>query len=159
MGSDIPNSQAPGPDSRSLNLFNKLLRDHPRWRERKPACGGYNCAGHVWASRRTAIYGDDEGDDELWKLVLREDGYRMLKADEEPRSGDLVIYYVPAFRLALHVGMVSNIEHLSLTGSPAAGPIPWILSKWSDSYGEVLHHFKDVPWTFDPDISFWTDRP
>lgn len=151
----IPNSQAPNVSSASLRKFQRLLQDHRDWRLRKPACGLYNCYGHIWASRRTAIY-----DQPAVELILREDGYRRLRPQESPINGDVLLYYVDAqYNSMLHVGSVCELRRLALNNVEMGAPVPWILSKWDDSSGEVLHHVNDVPWQDGEfTIAFWTDR-
>src|SRR5262245_54053440 len=57
------------------------------WIERRSPTGVYNCAGHVWATRRTGIH-----EPSVWEMILRDDGYRVLGESEPPRPGDLAIY-------------------------------------------------------------------
>ena len=57
------------------------------WSIRSPPTGIYNCAGMVWASRRTCIHAP-----ELYELILKEDDYRLVPDDERPRPGDLLVY-------------------------------------------------------------------
>jgi hypothetical protein len=131
-----------------------LKRYGGNWIERKPPTGAYNCAGHVWASRRTALL--EEAD---WRTILEEDDYRRLGDAERPAPGDLVLYINTAAREILHVGMILELR-------PGIGPdstkIPWILSKWNSTSGEVLHWVSDVPYNrqgFPVRIEYWTDRP
>lgn len=154
-GTSIPNLQAPPPDARTIQVFQALLHKHRQWVLRKEACGLYNCAGHVWASRRTAIY-----DQPSFELILREDDYRVLLSGEAPHHGDLVLYRIAGNGNILHVGVVSELRELTVPGSlpDSATRIPWILSKWNDTTGEVLHHYRDVPWS-EYEVFFWTDRP
>jgi hypothetical protein len=57
-----------------------------------------------------------------------------------------------------HVGRV-----IELRDSPGGLPMPWIVSKWNDWGGEVIHSVRDLPFDeahgFDITIEFWTDRP
>ena len=153
----IPNEQALEPDSQLVRMFQGLLAKHPRWTVRKAPCGVYNCAGHVWASRRTAVYGE-----EWYKKILQDDGYRLLTDPEaSPSHGDLAIYQTAdSAGKFLHVGMVTHLEEILVqSGASVSSKWPWVLSKWN-SAGEVLHHFADVP--FDNGTwegRFWTDRP
>src|SRR5262245_43137202 len=96
----VRNSQAPSAlDDRLRQKYARLLAQHQDWKPRKPGCGIYNCSGHVWASRRTAIYDQSEID-----KILEDDGYRLLRDTEPPMLGDLILYYVRgAF---YHVGVV-----------------------------------------------------
>lgn len=151
----ISNAQSPEPDFNSGRIFALLLKTHPNWKQRKSTCGYYNCAGHVWASRRTAVY---EG--KWWNKILDEDGYRKLLAKETPCEGDLALYSDKKTGNFLHVGVIYHIHYLvEVTGVPVGSGTPWILSKWNDSSGEVLHSYNDVPWNFQFEVNFWTDRP
>lgn len=151
----IPNSQSPNVSSANLLKFQRLLGNHGRWELRKAACGLYNCFGHIWASRRTAIY-----EQSAVELILREDGYRRLRPEESPRHGDIALYYFDSQpRSLLHVGSVCELRRLVLNNVETGAPVPWILSKWDDSLGEVLHHVNDVPWQEGEfTIAFWTER-
>lgn len=153
--SRIPNSQAPAPDARAVAVFARLLQTHPTWELRKAACGYYNCFGHVWAARRTAIY-EQSG----VELIVRDDGYRFLASGEPPLHGDVAVYEDANHDSILHVGFVCELRRLSdPQGRPAGQPAIWVLSKWNDSAGEVLHHLNDVPWAADRfRVRFWTDR-
>lgn len=150
----IGNAQAPETlDGRLCRKYDLLLAQHgDRWEQRKPPCGVYNCFGHVWASRRTAIYEQTEID-----KILEDDGYRLLLDSELPMQGDLILYYVDGS--LWHVGLVCELRALSLpTGMATAQRTAWVLSKWDNSSGEVLHDWQDVPfggWH----ARFRTDRP
>jgi hypothetical protein len=150
----IKNSIAIEPGERERKIYEVLRKQFgPSWEERKPACGLYNCAGQVWASRRTAIYEDSE-----WQTVLRDDGYRKCDDSEIPCVGDLVIYRDPQVGF-LHCGLI--VEMREIAGGSRR--LPWVLSKWSDSSGEVIHHFRSCPpWEkqgLTVVVEFWTDRP
>ncbi|MBN1591187.1 MAG: hypothetical protein JW888_16865 [Pirellulales bacterium] len=128
------------------------------WTRRKPAVGGYNCAGHVWASRRTAIL-----ETEHWKTILRDDGYRRLAGTEEPHVGDLILYVDKADDKAdddyLHVAQIVELREGVTATSPQ---VPWVLSKWDSTSGEAIHNAYDVPYgrqEFTIDREYWTDRP
>jgi hypothetical protein len=150
----ILNSQAPATlDDRLRQKYARLLGQHQRWEPRKASCGVYNCSGHVWASRRTAIYDQPE-----IEKILDDDGYRALRDAEQFMLSDLVLYYVRGS--FYHVGVVAELRPVIVSGAAAGQPTPWILSKWDDSSGEVLHHWLDTPWANDnPRTEFWTDRP
>ena len=154
QGRGIKNSIAiePGePERRIYDALRKPFGD--RWEERKPACGVYNCAGHVWAARRTAVYENSE-----WQSILSDDGYRKLDAGETSLVGDVVLCRDPQVGF-LHVGMIVEMREVA----PGSLKVPWVLSKWSDSSGEVLHHFRHTPpWAqqgLTVELEFWTDRP
>ena len=73
LGTPIVNEITVDPIPRQIEQFRELLDKHRRWEMRKPPTGGYNCAGHVWASRRTAVC--DELDIQTLR-ILEDDGYR-----------------------------------------------------------------------------------
>lgn len=123
------------------------------WIKRKPATGVYNCAGHVWASRRTSILKA-----EAWRTIFHEDGYRRLSDVEEPVAGDLVLY-ADEKKEYLHVGMILEMRNGI---SPELPNIPWVLSKWNSTSGEVMHSCYDTPYPrydIHAKIEYWTDRP
>jgi hypothetical protein len=139
------------PECRRYRLL--LQRFGQNWKERKPACGVYNCAGHVWASRRTSILAD-----EAWRIILREDGYRLLLDTETPIPGDLALYADEPGEL-LHVGMILEVQKGFDDESPR---MAWVLSKWNSTSGEVMHFAHDVPYGKQGipfKIQYWTDRP
>lgn len=150
-GRNVANVVESEPDFAARRKYQLLLETFGRnWEERKPATGGYNCAGHVWASRRTTIPGL-----EAWRLILSDDGYRRLSDSEEAASADLVLYVDRHDNGLLHVGEI--LELRSWTG----GKVPWVLSKWNSTSGEVMHYVHDVPLhrVFDVRWEYWTDRP
>lgn len=152
--SRVANSQAAEPDEHAIGVFGHLLTTHPNWKLRKQACGIYNCFGHVWAARRTAIY--DQPDVET---ILQDDGYRKLIRPETPMLGDVALYYDTRSRNLLHAGLVCELQSvLSLTQEKIGIPAPWIQSKLNDVSGEVLHHYRDVHYE-DFQLEYWTDRP
>ncbi len=157
----IDNSIALPPGEHELLRWQRNKKDLGRfWDERKPPCGEYNCAGHVWASRRTAIYNDEE-----WKKIIVDDGYRPLVSGEEPKIGDLVLYGNEKNGF-IHVGQVVELRKLqisSISDVNSQKGIPWILSKWDDASGEYLHNVNDIELfrrNFpDIKIEYMTDRP
>ena len=154
LSNEITNEIALEPDERRRKVYELLRGQHPQWKDRKPPCGVYNCVGHVWASRRTAVYED------LERQVLRilcDDGYRPLDWPREPMViGDVVTYWDSAkgHKGFTHVGIVFELRCVTDSGQV----IPWILSKWDDSSGEVLHHYKDCPFPKQIEAEFWTER-
>lgn len=156
--SDIPNSIAPDPSDYDLRVLGRIRERHRDWIERKAPCGVYNCAGHVWASRRTEIFESD-----WYDRILAEDGYRQLP-DSGPsvRVGDLAVYRLRQPKKILHVGTVVEIKTFIAAGTPHNLPVvPIVLSKWNASAGEYLHRMHDVPleqFEGDYNIEVWTDR-
>jgi hypothetical protein len=126
-----------------------------RWIARRPPTGVYNCAGHVWAARRTGIF-----EPSAWEMILTDDGYRALEeGDEAVRQGDLVLYRLVDTNEIFHVGEVIEIRRLEGLGGKS---VPWILSKLDATSGEVLHAVEQVPYKEQGlpfRIEFWTDRP
>jgi hypothetical protein len=104
----------------------------------------------VWASRRTAIC-----ELEAWRFILMDDEYRRLSDSEEPSPGDLVLYVDRQDNGFLHVGQI--LELREWTGRR----VPWVLSKWNSTSGEVMHYVHDVPIRvqFDVRWEYWSDRP
>lgn len=118
------------------------------WTLRRGPTGAYNCAGHVWAARRTGIFESAE-----WNKILDDDGYRKLDGGETPRAGDLVIYRFRQDDDFIHVAEVVAVRNDKIT----------VLSKLDATSGEVLHQPGNVPYAeqqlgafyFD----YWTERP
>ncbi len=150
-GRDIRNSLGLELTEHHYRRYELLLKKHGHnWQRRKPPAGGYNCAGHVWASRRTCIY--EESD---WRMILSDDGFRKTL---EPFPDDLVIYIEKESGI-LHIGRVVELKGGVTEESRR---IPWVVSKWDDRSGEVFHFDKDHPFRsfgFDVTIEYWTDRP
>lgn len=149
LGNSVANEVAPDPSEQHLARYAALLTKHALgWTPRKPSCGGYNCFGHAWASRRTSIY-----DDQSVRQILSEDGYRRT---HQPVQDDLALVVQDGD--IHHVGRVVELRSI-VTGSEA---IPWIVSKWNDWGGEVLHSVRDLPFDrshgFDVVVEYWTDR-
>jgi hypothetical protein len=105
-GTPIDNLVEIEPGEPELRRYRLLLeRFGQNWDERKPATGVYNCAGHVWASRRTSILAEG-----AWHTILTEDGYRHLHDVETPAEGDLVLYASEGVGGYLHVGMILKVQ-------------------------------------------------
>ncbi len=160
-GRDIANTVMPAATVADARKF-ELLVDGARkrlhhWVVRKPATGGYNCAGHVFACRRTAVFESKGGEsfETHVRLILGWDGYRLT---ERPLPGDVVLYWADGRRTnLLHLGAVSEVRPLQ--GGVGDG-VPHVLSKWDAGSGECLHHVRHVPAFFGEDfeVEYWTDR-
>jgi len=155
-GTAIKNVVEPEPGLQQQRHYQLLLEKYgQRWQPRKPATGGYNCAGHVWTSRRTGLF-----DPKDWRIILKEDGYRQLPQQERPLPGDLVLYVDQGNEEILHVG---ELLELRPGVAPQSESIPWVLSKFNATSGEVMHYVGDVSfWEsqgFLVRIEYWTDRP
>lgn len=157
-GVDVANSQAAAPSQKSVERFNRIRSKHLAWRVRKPPCGIYNCYGHVWAARRTAIYDDAEVN-----KILHDDEYRKLKAQEIPVEGDIAIYYDPSGKGLVHAGLVCNVTTAKLGTKTSF--TTYVLSKLNDSGGEVFHRADDFHNSYESfeggplRLEYWTDRP
>ncbi len=138
---DPPPPQSIVNDERLANRF------RGRWTRRKPACGRYNCAGHVWASRRTSIL-----DPALYNCFIADDGFRAVAIGEAPSPGDIVVYVdLDKDNEILHVGRICCL----VQGQPV------VLSKWNSTSGEFLHSIPDHPYEgqFKVGWKIMTDRP
>ena len=146
----IPNSKAPPSPATAQADFLRLFATHPAWRLRKLACGQYNCAGLVWATRRTAIY-----DTAAFWRILQDDGCRQTKDGEPALPGDLALY--------CEKGQAHHITHIGqVIWTDRADGIDftqtWFLSKPNDTFGEFIHPAMDYM-DFDClDLTYWTDR-
>jgi hypothetical protein len=156
LGNDIENEVAFHPVPRhAIDKFDRIAKSHPRWIHRKPPTGIYNCFGHVWASRRTAVY---DSFDEAVLRVRNDDGYRTVDWEcETPHVGDIACYWgsVDPYRDCHHVGSVVSVQHRG-DGLP---PMIWILSKWDDTSGEVVHEALEDHIFRGVRLEYWTDRP
>jgi len=155
-GRRISNEIAPEPGFREREVYRRALEAHvgPVRDERKPATGGYNCAGHVWASRRTALYDSTE-----WRLILEDDGYAILPGSESAVFGDLALYVRQDNNEIWHVAQFVRLRPLLTGGSNE----PWLLSKLNDTSGEVMHfacylssYYRTLG--YETGIEYWTDR-
>jgi hypothetical protein len=149
LGNQIDNEPGPAMTEDALKQKQILEKVHGKsWETRIGPVSGYNCAGHVWASRRAAIYEPSE-----WKRILQEDGYDLI-AEKTPLPGDLAIYSLPDGKI-IHIAEVIRIEKGLLMQKPFA------LSKLDDLSGEYIHNVDDVPFkrTFpEYKLEFWTER-
>lgn len=134
-------------------LVDKLKRHGSRIELRRAPAGEYNCYGHVWASRRTAIY-DDHGD-AIVKMIREDDGYRITT---KPQPDDIAVY-ADRHRGVVHVARVVQLCEGVTADSPK---IPRVVSKWCDWGGETAHDVRAFPLIDDSasvSVEYWTDRP
>ena len=152
LGKSIENTQTAEPDDQDIRIFGLIFGKY-EWTLRKPPCGMYNCFGHIWAARRTGIY-ELEG----VETILQDDGYRKLSAGEKPLYGDIALYFFPPPGVEIwHAGLVCELREFS---GLDISPVPWVLSKLSAVYGEVLHRAEEVHFPQkDCYLEYWTDRP
>ncbi len=152
-GRNVDNCQSSEPEGKIHSDYKQLRSEHFQWKNRKPACGIYNCFGLVWANRRTSIYDETE-----ISKILTDDGYRRLENELYLWLGDIVLYLLPTGRMryTLHASIVLQLETVG------GATIPLVLSKWSDVFGEDIHALRDLPkgeHYRDCLVEFWTDRP
>ncbi len=148
-GSPIANTQGGKVAAGRISAFREMCRTK-NWTLRRNPEGLYNCAGLVWASRRTGI-----SELEDWQKILREDGYRQIM---QPKVDDFVLYCDAKDKSYLHVGRVVNM----LEGiTPTSQRIPLVLSKWGHDLGECYHFAESHGFSHDftIKIEFWTERP
>ena len=152
-GIGITNQIEPPPTQQTLEREQRLIqRFGSHWEQRASPRGIYNCAGHVWASRRTTIVDVVE-----WDKIYDHDNYRELSDSETPKPGDLAVYFDANIGY-MHVGQVICVEPGLAEG---ARPIPKILSKWDSASGEYIHYPQDVPFRIhfpEFQLKYWTDR-
>jgi hypothetical protein len=158
LGTNLENFVGPSAGTQCHSRFQALRMRHPQWQVRKAACGTYNCAGMVWASRRAAL---PEPTD--WARILREDGYRPLGPSESALIGDIVVYFKAGSDEILHVGRVCRIDRMEITGEAPEGfvRLSRVLSKVDLSCGEVVHAVNDLVLNGGElfESRFYTDRP
>ncbi|HEX4416712.1 MAG TPA: hypothetical protein VH165_02385 [Kofleriaceae bacterium] len=116
-----------------------------KYRQRRPPTAGYNCFGHAFALRRTAIYDLDRT---LLDTILDDDGYAEV-ADPDIEVGDIVMYFDDRGE-PFHAGEVIRREPLLIGLSSAiASTVPIVLSKLDDISGEYEHKIDEALW---PDL-------
>lgn len=102
----------------------------------------YNCHGMTFASSRTKVF------DESIKMILDDDGYTEVTADEA-LPGDVILYYNEKGEI-YHSGII--------TTRPSEGKYgyPWVVSKWG-MLNEVYHLAYDVPPLYQPvdKLRYW----
>ncbi|MCH8877874.1 MAG: hypothetical protein IIA89_13815 [Chloroflexi bacterium] len=107
----------------------------------------YNCAGLVFASRRTVILMGE------LNRVLREDEFRPVTQKAQLKPGDLVTYKVRLDGEVRHIGVV-----MSTTPNPEAAEVDvTVLSQWGYD-GEYIHDEENVPVLFGQIREYFTER-
>ena len=148
-GSDIANVIEPEPGERERRVYALIRAKHPDWRQRKPACGVYNCFGMVFASRRTSILEPDQ----IIK-ILTDDGYGEIDKDHAG-IGDLALYWDRQRGECVHAAVILRRKSIGTT------PVLFALSKWNSACGEDVHRDNDHCYRNVGDIvlRYFTDRP
>jgi hypothetical protein len=149
-GNPISNNQGGQVSPGRAKAFRDMCQKS-NWEFRCGPEGLYNCAGHVWASRRTGISQTAD-----WRRILTDDGYRRV-SETSLRPDDLVLYRDLDADTYLHIARIVRLEIGVSSSSP---PIPIVLSKWGHDLGECCHrayqHGLDAE--YNVGIEFWTDR-
>ena len=151
-GRAIRNTVAPEPVEQARQRYAALRKKFGQyWINRKGPCGGYNCYGMVFATRRTAIYEDEQIPD-----ILEDDGYRQIP-EKDVRPGDIVLYRDRDPKLGLlHAALVMRRQEWQ-----GAIPVSFALSKWNDVCGEDGHNVRHHIWPrpgYDVVLEFWAER-
>lgn len=147
QGTWIPNvrrpEQSPATHMAYINLYKQRV---PSARLRS-STAVYNCAGLVFASRRTWVFMQEV------PKILGEDGYHRLAGLPDVEIGDLVIYRETRGSSMTHIGII--IERRAHV--PSAEWKITVMSKWGAA-GEYVHPLKDVPTAYGEPGEFWTER-
>jgi hypothetical protein len=153
LGNPIENSIEAEPGEHGRRKFQRLIdKFGARWEVRCSARGRYNCAGLVFANRRTSIFNPI-----LYTKILEDDGYRVVSDAKLLMPGDIIAYVDKELNEIIHVAIILKLERGITDSSP---PIPWALSKWDSVCGEVIHNIYNTPYELTvTQIVFWTDRP
>ena len=149
-GNQIGNAQGANVSAGRISAFRDMCARRINWNFRRDSYGLYNCAGMIWASRRTGISQHED-----WLKILTDDGYRQTLY---PVVDDLILYRNSEDRSFLHVGRIVRIEAGVSESSPK---IPIVLSKWGHDLGECVHfaHDHGIDNSYNVILEFWTDRP
>ena len=113
------------------------------YKPRRPPTAGYNCFGHAFAMRRTAIFDYDRAGD--IDRILHEDGFAPV-SENEAAPGDVVLYSDEQGHT--HAGRIDRTEPtLILPGSPiTSSQAIIVLSKFDEFSGEYEHKIGDERW-------------
>lgn len=145
-GTDIENQIGPAVTAKGVAEFKRICAKYQiEWSIRKPCTEGYNCAGHVWASRRTSVYDTSEV-----RKILSEDGYSRT---DNPGIDDVVLYWNDRGEFC-HVARIVEVR----TAEGMAIRVPWVVSKVCDWGGEAVHRAHDFPNRSNLTIEYFTDR-
>jgi len=145
-GRQIPNQRKlPRPPVAMCAARDLHLTGYPLRRCRSLS-SDYNCAGMVFANRRTTIDSLDTG------MILEDDEYRNIHSRDQVEVGDVVVYKDDRGEVS-HVGLVSNIGVDIRTAQIEIN----VLSQFGAD-GEYIHPISDVEHVFGSRIEFWSDR-
>ncbi len=151
-GTELANVIEATPSHMDRMKYQRWFERHgQQWQSRKPVTGIYNCAGHVWANRRTSLT-----EHRQWRTILDEDSY--IRTDS-PVADDIVLYVDEDNDDIIHVARVAELRE-GIT--PESEKIPWVVSKWGPISGEAMHFAHDVPYQqegYRYSVQYWTDRP
>jgi hypothetical protein len=143
----IPNEQR---DERAPASMKESER---MWRGKFPSIvtrslsGTYNCAGLIFAARRTFIDAEDV------ERILQDDGYARLKDSSEVVCGDLIVYRKEADGPVEHVGLILKP---AMRGPLGSTPLV-VLSQWGGD-GEYMHAEDVVPEAYGSVRQYYSER-
>lgn len=106
----------------------------------------YNCAGMVFANRRTVIAIQNV------PPILEDDGFREISFTEAA-LGDIIVYFIAGGLEHAHVGLVARQDNLPVRQESDLT----ILSQWGAD-GEYLHRPADVPNSYGSVRRYFSDR-
>ena len=139
----IPNEQFPERTPESMQAARHLITNGHPGRIPRSLSATYNCAGMVFANRRTSI------DPEYVPAILADDGYAPVELADVSR-GDVVVYADDHGDIA-HVGIVIANELIFGTRQVL------VLSQFGRD-GEYFHRHNDVPDCYGKNIRFYSER-
>src|SRR5438477_10720110 len=143
-GNAIKNEVLPAITDYERRHYDRFRKDHgtPSWVNRKPACGGYNCFGHVFATRRTSIVGEQTSQ---IPMIIDDDGYSAITNRRDALPGDIALYFDRRSAEYLHVAQVVDVQPIrGPDGATAFGSSVRVLSKWGPVEGEDVDHIEEV---------------
>jgi len=141
LGTDIPNLTT-DPTIRQNTLATRKERQFEVFKRLREPIAGYNCFGLVFASRRTAIYWDNDAQDEIdLDQLLAEDGYGEIVSEDRWQVGDVVIYSDD--RGPKHAAVITRFDYILHGGDSR---VPVVLSKFGDLSGEYEHPMAVTTW-------------
>jgi len=151
LGTNIPNETSVP----QLSLAGSRLKTEDSyratWTSRRSPIAGYNCFGHVFACRRTALYGDADIEE-----VLCEDGFGEIHNEADWAPGDVVVYFDDDG--PMHAGELVRFDHvpIGLMDGPQEpqARVPIVLSKLDDVSGEYEHKLAEYTGTHGESLTF-----
>lgn len=155
LGTELENETTPPVLELPPQRVKREQQFRDSWPTKKEPTAGYNCFGHVFASRRTGLYKVDVD------TILYEDGFGRIPNAGDADVGDAVIYSDEDG--PTHAGVLIRFDEVELGLQPGDAPtrIPLVLSKFDDVSGEYEHKLADHSWSHpdSPIVSTEVYRP